>query len=112
MDGSIFNLDWMAWTPATGLFFGFIATCLLTLTVLALKSPETDRVGVLRIATTRGDRLFISLLLAAFIHLGWIALVGVDVIATLPWGEGIEVSRLWLATLVSILTAGLVFRFV
>jgi len=38
--------------------------------------------------------------------------VGVDTIAMLPVGEGIEVSRLWLATLVSILTAGLVFRFV
>jgi predicted small integral membrane protein len=112
MGTSIFDLAWMAWTPATGLFFGFIATCLVTLTVLALKYPETERVGVLRIATTRGDRLFISLLLAAFIHLGWIALVGVDTIAMLPVGEGIEVSRLWLATLVSILTAGLVFRFV
>jgi predicted small integral membrane protein len=36
--------------------------------------PETPRVGVLRIETTRGDRLFITLLGSAFINLAWLGL--------------------------------------
>ena len=46
--------------------------------VAAVAYPEAERVGVLRIPTTRGDRLFISLVLAAVIHLLWIAFVGTD----------------------------------
>ena len=54
---------------------------------------------MLRIPTTRGDRLFVSLIAAAVIHLLWIAFFGTDAIATLPIGEeGVEISRLWLAT--------------
>ena len=44
------------------------------MTWLAVAYPEAERVGVLRIPTTRGDRLFISLVLAAVIHLLWIGL--------------------------------------
>lgn len=73
--------------------------------------PEAERVGILRIPTTRGDRLFISLIATAVIHLLWIGFVGTDSIATLPVGEeGIEVSRLWLATVISFGTAVLIFR--
>lgn len=104
------DLAWMAWTWQTGLFFGFIATCLVVLTVAASLRPEVDRVGLLRIATTRGDRLFISLLVSAFIHLVWIATLGTDTVTTLPIGEGLEVSKLWGATFVSLLTAVGVFR--
>jgi predicted small integral membrane protein len=56
------ELNWMAWTWQTGVFFAGIASLLLILTLLAVFRPETERVGVLGIATTRGDRLFISLL--------------------------------------------------
>lgn len=73
--------------------------------------PEAERVGVLSIPTTRGDRLFISLILAAVIHLVWIGLVGTDPIASLPIGEeGIEISSLWLASGISLVTAVLIFR--
>ena len=52
-----------------------------------------------------------SLILAAVIHLLWIAFIGTDGIFRLPIGEeGYEVSSLWLATLVSFATAVLVFR--
>ena len=47
-------MEWMAWTWPTAIFFGVIATLLITFTVLAIKFPETPRVGVLRIETTRG----------------------------------------------------------
>lgn len=105
------NLAWMAWTPATGLFFGVIASLLAVMTLLAIYRPETERVGILSIATTRGDRLFISLLGSAFIHLIFLAIFGAEFVR-LPIGEGIEISRLWFATGISLLYASAVFRWV
>ena len=69
-------MDWMAWTLPTAIFFAVIATLLITFTVLAIKFPETPRTGILRIETTRGDRLFITLLGSAFINLAWLGIVG------------------------------------
>ena len=65
-------LDWMAWTWPTASFFLIIAALLVTFTTLAIKFPEVPRKGVLRIETTRGDRLFITLLGSAFINLAWL----------------------------------------
>src|ERR1700710_3308404 len=90
------NVAWMAWTLPTAIFFVLLACTLATMTWLALAYPEAERVGILRIPTTRGDRLFISLIMTAVIHLLWIGLIGTDTIATLPIGEGIEFSSLWL----------------
>ena len=67
---------WMAWTFPTALFYWIIAALLLSFTWLAIRWPETPRRGILGIATTRGDRLFISLLGSAFINLAWIGLGG------------------------------------
>lgn len=67
-------MGWMAWTLETAIFFGVIASILAVMTFLAIKYPETPRVGVLRIETTRGDRLFITLLGSAFINLAWLGL--------------------------------------
>lgn len=69
-------MDWMAWTWPTAIFFMVIATLLIAFTVLAIKFPETPRTGILRIETTRGDRLFITLLGSAFINLAWLGFVG------------------------------------
>jgi predicted small integral membrane protein len=66
---------WMAWTLATALFFWVIAALILLMLVLAIRFPETPRKGVLRIETTRGDRLFLTLLGSAFINLAWLGLV-------------------------------------
>ena len=105
------NFAWMAWTWPTAIFFIALALTLLTMTYLAVAYPEAERVGILRIPTTRGDRLFISLISAAVIHLLWIGFVGAGAIATLPVGaEGIEVSSLWLATVISFVAAVLIFR--
>jgi predicted small integral membrane protein len=101
----------MAWTPPTAIFFALLACTLAVMTWLAIAYPEAERVGILRIPTTRGDRLFISLVMAAVIHLLWIGLVGTDTIVTLPVGEeGIELSSLWLATVISLVSAVAVFR--
>ena len=104
------NVAWMAWTPATGLFFAAVALVLIVMIWLAQARPEVERVGVLGIPTTRGDRLFLSLVLAAVIHLAWIGFVGTQPIAVLPIGEGIELSSLWLATVISLVAAVIVFR--
>ncbi len=105
------SIAWMAWTLPTAIFFALLGCTLAVMTFLAARYPEVERVGVLRIPTTRGDRLFISLILTAIIHLLWIALVGTDTIATLPIGEeGLEISSLWLATLISLGVAVVVFR--
>lgn len=105
------SIAWMAWTLPTAIFFAALACTLAVMTYLAAVYPEAERVGVLSIPTTRGDRLFISLISAAVIHLLWIGLVGTDVIATLPIGEdGFEISSLWLASGISLATAVLIFR--
>jgi predicted small integral membrane protein len=105
------SIAWMAWTLPTAIFFAALACTLAIMTWLAVAYPEAERVGVLRIPTTRGDRLFLSLILTAIIHLLWIGLVGTDTIATLPIGEeGFEISSLWLATLISLGAAVLIFR--
>ena len=105
------SIAWMAWTLPTAIFFAALACTLAVMTYLAAVYPEAERVGVLSIPTTRGDRLFISLITAAVIHLLWIGLVGTDTIATLPIGEdGFEVSSLWLATGISLVTAVFIFR--
>ena len=67
---------WMAWTLPVAIFFWAIASVLVAFTILAIRFPETPRIGILRIETTRGDRLFISLLGSAFIHLIWLFFAG------------------------------------
>jgi predicted small integral membrane protein len=89
---------WMAWTFPIALFFWVIACLLITMTLLAIRYPETPRLGILRIETTRGDRLFITLLGSAFIHLGWLFFAGPDL--------------LWGALILSLAYAFAVFRWV
>ena len=105
------SIAWMAWTLPTAIFFSLLALTLVVMTWLAAAYPEAERVGALHIPTTRGDRLFVSLIVAAVIHLLWIGLVGTDTIATVPIGdEGLEISSLWLATAISLGVAVLIFR--
>ncbi len=104
------HIAWMAWTLPTAIFFVMLAMTLAVMTWLAVAHPEAERVGILRIPTTRGDRLFISLIAAAVIHLLWIGFVGTDTILTIPLGEGLEISSLWLATAISLASAVAIFR--
>ncbi len=88
---------WMAWTFPVALFFWVIASLLVTFTILAIRFPETPRMGILQIETTRGDRLFISLLGSAFICLGWLFFAG---------------PPLWWALALCLVYAAAVFRWV
>ena len=62
----------MAWTWPTAMFFSAIVIMLLIMTVWEFAHPTTERRGLLPMPTTRGDRLFIGLLGAAWIHIGWL----------------------------------------
>ena len=88
---------WMAWTLATALFFWAIAALILLMLVLAIRFPETPHRGLLRIETTRGDRLFVSLLGSAFINLAWLGFGG---------------SPAWGGLILSLIYAAAVFRWV
>ncbi|MBB3611713.1 DUF2160 domain-containing protein [Rhizobium sp. BK602] len=92
------DFSWMAWTLPTVLFFVTILALLIGMAVWEYVSPGGNpRVGILHFETTRGDRLFISLLGAAFIHIAWLGLVG---------------PNLWWALALSVVYAIGVFRLV
>jgi predicted small integral membrane protein len=64
---------WMAWTLPVAVFFACIVLMLIGMTLWEIKSPTVMRKGFLPIATTRGDRLFIGLLGAAYLNLLFVA---------------------------------------
>ena len=66
--------EWMAWTLPVAVFFSCIVLMLIGMTVWELRSPTVMRKGFLPIATTRGDRLFIGLLAAAYVNLLFVAM--------------------------------------
>jgi predicted small integral membrane protein len=68
--------EWMAWTTPVAVFFIGIVLMLLGMTVWELKSPTTTRRGFLPMETTRGDRLFIGLLAAAYLNLVFVGISG------------------------------------
>jgi predicted small integral membrane protein len=92
------DLSWMAWTRPTAIFFVVILCLLVTMSVWEYFSPGGQpRTGILRFETTRGDRLFVTLLGSAFINLAWLAMIDLS---------------LWWALAVSALYAVVVFRYV
>lgn len=86
-------MTWMVWTMPTAIFFSSIAAMLAGMTIWEILSPTIERKGFLPIATTRGDRLFISLLSAAFIHLGVVGFTSLSI-----W-IALAVSAVWLLVL-------------
>ncbi|WP_339857791.1 DUF2160 domain-containing protein [Pseudohongiella acticola] len=92
------DLSWMGWTTPTALFFIVIASLIAVMCAWEVVSPGGQpRKGILRFETTRGDRLFVTLLGSAFINLAWLAVFG---------------SPLWWALVLCAFFALLVFLFV
>jgi predicted small integral membrane protein len=84
------SLSWMAWTSPVAVFFAAIATLLIVMTVWELRVPTIARKGLLPLVTTRGDRLFIGLLLAAYINLAWTGLTD----SSQWWAAGLSAGAL------------------
>ncbi len=89
------GLNWMVWTLPTAIFFAVIAAVLVAMTIWQLMAPSPERRGFLPIPTTPGDRLFIGLLVSAYINLAWV---------------GLTEASLWIAFVISLLWMGVVMR--
>jgi len=98
--------DWMAWTLPVAVFFCCIVLMLVGMTVWELKSPTVLRKGWLPIATTRGDRLFIGLLAAAYVNLAFLA-VSEQMVS---WFSLEAEPSVWISFVVSMAVLALVMR--
>jgi predicted small integral membrane protein len=88
---------WMVWTTPVAVFFTCVVLMLIGMTVWEIKSPTTLRKGFLPIATTRGDRLFIGLLSAAYVNLAWVGLSGKFV----EWFHLDQEPSIWISFVIS-----------
>jgi predicted small integral membrane protein len=98
--------DWMAWTTPVAVFFVAIVLLLLGMTVWEIRSPTARRRGFLPIATTRGDRLFIGLLLAAYVNLAFVGISGQLAV----WLDLPSEPSVWFSFVLSMLLLLLVMR--
>ena len=95
-DTSLF--DWLTRARSVRGSRVFVFLCLVGMSVWEYFAPGgSPRRGILGLDTTRGDRLFISLLGSAFIFLAWLGLMG---------------TPLWGGLAIAILYALAVFRWV
>ncbi|SDU44868.1 DUF2160 domain-containing protein [Stappia sp. ES.058] len=100
------GLSWMAWTGPTAGFFVFIGICFAVMSVWEFVSPGGGpRHGILGLDTTRGDRLFVSLLGSAFIFLAWLGFLGPFVLGFL----GLAGPMLLIPVMIAIVYAICVF---
>ena len=104
------NIAWMAWTLPTAIFFVLLASTLarhdlacgcLSRSRARRHLAHSDHARRPPVHFAGADRRDPS---------GVDRLVGTDSIFTLPIGEGVEISSLWLATVISLVTAVAVFR--
>ena len=98
--------EWMAWTTPVAVFFTCIVLMLIGMTVWEVKSPSVMRKGFLPIATTRGDRLFIGLLMAAYVNLALVGLGGQMV----EWFSLEAEPSVWISFVLSMLVLAFVMR--
>ena len=98
--------EWMAWTLPVAVFFTCIVLMLAGMTVWELRSPTVQRKGFLPMVTTRGDRLFIGLLAAAWLNLAFVGLSERMVV----WFGLEQEPSVWIGFVVSMLVLGLVMR--
>jgi predicted small integral membrane protein len=98
--------DWMVWTQPVAVFFSCIGLMLVGMTVWEIKQPTMLRKGWLPMATTRGDRLFMGLLTAAYINLAFVGGAG----AMGGWLGLAEEPSIWIGLGLSMITLGLIMR--
>ena len=98
--------EWMAWTTPVAVFFICIVLMLACMTMWEIKSPTMLRKGWLPIATTRGDRLFIGLLSAAYLNLAFVAVSE----RMIEWFSLEQEPSIWFSFVASMALLALVMR--
>ncbi|QPF71884.1 DUF2160 domain-containing protein [Roseateles sp. DAIF2] len=98
--------DWMVWTTPVAVFFTCIVLMLAGMTVWEIKSPTSLRKGFLPLKTTRGDRLFIGLLSAAYINLAFVGLAA----RFAEWFKLESEPSVWISFVLSMLVLALIMR--
>jgi predicted small integral membrane protein len=98
--------EWMAWTLPVAVFFCSIVLMLIGMTVWEIKSPTVERKGWLPITTTRGDRLFIGLLSAAWVNLAFVAVSEKMIV----WFGLESEPSIWISFVVSMALLALILR--
>ena len=98
--------DWMAWTLPVAVFFICVAVMLAAMTIWEIKSPTVPRRGFLPLETTRGDRLFIGLLAAAYVNLAFVGLSE----KAMGWFNLEQEPSIWISLVVSMLLLALIMR--
>ena len=98
--------SWMVWTTPVAVFFSCIVLMLVGMTIWELKSPTVERKGFLPLRTTRGDRLFIGLIAAAWLNLACLGFgqKGVE------WFSVGEPPTVWVNFVLSMLLLALIMR--
>lgn len=77
--------EWMNWTLGTILFLSFVILLIVTLTIWDIKAPGwAQENGLLPIATTRGDRVFMGLLITGCIFCVWLLTLGTTAVWAVP----------------------------
>jgi len=98
--------NWMVWTTPVAVFFISIALILVGMTVWEVKQPTVLRKGFLPMATTRGDRLFIGLLTAAYINLAFVGLSK----KFMEWLQLSSEPSVWVSFVLSLLALLVIMR--
>lgn len=98
--------DWMAWTTPVAVFFCCIALMLVGMTLWEIKSPTTLRKGFLPMETTRGDRLFVGLLSAAYVNLAFVGISG----RLVEWMGLDSEPSVWISFVISMGLLALIMR--
>ena len=96
--------EWMAWTLPVAVFFTCIVLMLAGMTLWEIKRPTLERKGFLPLITTRGDRLFIGLLSAAYVNLAFVAVSE----RMITWFGLAQEPSIWYAFVASMLLLGVV----
>jgi predicted small integral membrane protein len=98
--------EWMAWTMPVAIFFTCIVLMLVGMMVWEIKSPTVQRKGWLPMATTRGDRLFIGLVSAAYVNLAFVAVSEKMIV----WFGLEQEPSIWISFVLSMLLLGVILR--
>lgn len=98
--------EWMVWTTPVAVFFCCIGLMLIAMTVWEMKSPTVLHRGFLPMETTRGDRLFIGLLSAAYVNLAFVGISG----RLMAWMSLEAEPSIWFSFVVSMALLVLIMR--